>query len=115
MGNSRLGRLPARLRWLKVVALLDQSPEDTAAVAAATIHAAELRLDRARQRTDPSPTAIGCSLASPSASRSDDFAQGLEALGLHADSDTRALTFISRVFAPSPHPNGTTPRLGPFP
>ena len=36
MGNSGLGRLPARLRWRKAVELLDESPEDTTAVVLAT-------------------------------------------------------------------------------
>ena len=96
MGNSRLGRLPARLRWLKVVALLDQSPENTAAVAAATIDAAERRLRQLAN--DPSLSYCYWLLARiASASRSDNFPQRLEALGLAADSNTRAFTFISRV------------------
>ena len=98
MGNSRLGRLPARLRWLKVVALLDQSPENTAAVAAATIDAAERRLgELANDRSLSYCYWLLARIAS--ASRSDEFPQRLEALGLHADSDTRALTFISQVSA----------------
>ncbi len=34
MGMTKLGCLPARLRWRMVVDLLDQSPGDSAAVAA---------------------------------------------------------------------------------
>ena len=52
MGNSRLGRLPARLRWLKVVALLDQSPEDTTAVVLATNKASGPR-ERHRETDNP--------------------------------------------------------------
>ena len=96
MGTTRLGRLPARLRWRKVVKLLDQSPEDTAAVAAATIKAADHRLRRLAN--DPSLAYCYWLLTGiASASQSDDFSQRLETLGLAADSDTSALAFISRV------------------
>ncbi len=96
MGTTRLGRLPARLRWRIVVDLLDQSPENTAAVAAATIEAAELRL-RALAN-DPSLAYCYWLLTRiASASQTDNFTEQLQALNVEADSHTRALTFISRV------------------
>ena len=52
MGTTRLGRLPARLRWRKVVKLLDQSPEDTGTVAAATNKASGPR-ERHRETDNP--------------------------------------------------------------
>src|SRR5258708_4813722 len=55
MGHVRLGRLPKTRRWAEVIALLtDSSPEDVAAIASATVQAADRRLRELAR--DPSLT-----------------------------------------------------------
>jgi hypothetical protein len=44
MGHQRIGRLPLTARWLDVIELLTEAP-DPAAIAGATLHAAQRRLD----------------------------------------------------------------------
>ena len=96
MGHIRLGRLPKSRPWRAVVALLDEAPRDSAGLAAAIAKAAEQQLgvvgtDRSISYCFWLLTRIAL------ASRSDDFATELARLGLHADSTTSTLAFISQV------------------
>ena len=54
MGHLRLGRLPKTYKWRAVVDLLNEAPDDPAALAAAVLEAAEQRLRELAR--DPSLT-----------------------------------------------------------
>ena len=96
MGHTRIGRLPKTHRWQGVVGLLDQSPDDVAAVAGATVWAAQTRLGRLAG--DPSLTHCFWVLTRlASASRESDFEVALERIGLATSDSGSALAFISLV------------------
>lgn len=96
MGHLRLGRLPKNLRWREVVALLESSPGDTAAVARATIVAADRQLRSLSN--DPSLAYCFWLLTRVTwAARSNDFIAQLADLGLASGADTPTLAFIARV------------------
>jgi hypothetical protein len=96
MGHIRLGRLPKTRRWQGVVQLLDESPDDVAAVARASLEASTGRLRELGN--DPSLAFCFWLLARiSSASRSADFNAELAELGLPADGDNSALEFVARV------------------
>jgi len=96
MGDIRLGRLPKTLRWLQVFEILDQTPLDVPAVAAAAAQAAEQRLSELPD--DPSVTyAFWLLTRIASASRGNNFSGDLDRLGLRADESTSSLAFISSV------------------
>lgn len=96
MGHHRLGRLPRTLRWRQVVELLDRSPEETGAVAAAAIEAADGRL---RQLANDATVTYCVWLLTRItwAARGDSFAVDLGSLGVHASEHDSALTLISRI------------------
>lgn len=84
MGHIRLGKLPRAKRWAEVVDLLGLGA-GSAAVAAATLDAAEADLRSAPQ--DPAVLhAFWLLTQLPDAARSDDFASALRDLGVHVES-----------------------------
>ena len=96
MGHIRIGRLPKTLPWRGVVGLLDQSPDDVAGVARATVIAAEVRLRELSR--DPSLVYCFWVLARlAAAARESHFADATAALGFAADDGDSALAFIARV------------------
>ena len=96
MGHVRLGRLPKTLHWQGVVGLLDQSPDDVAGVARATVTAAEGRLRELSR--DPSLVYCFWVLARlAAAAREPHFADATAALGIASDDGDSALAFIARV------------------
>lgn len=96
MGHTRIGHLPKTHRWRGVVRLLDQSPDDVAAVAGATVWAAQARLSRLSG--DPSLTHCFWLLTRlASTSREPDFEAALGRIGLAAPESGSALAFISLV------------------
>ena len=96
MGHIRLGLLPKTLRWLQVFEILDETPLDVPAVAAAAANAAENRL-----RELPADPSLGFSFWLLTriawASRGDTFLSELERVGLHTQQSTSSLSFISLV------------------
>ena len=96
MGHVRLGRLPHRLKWSAVVALLGETPTDGAVVAKATIEAAEQHLISLRD--DPALNYCFWLLTRITwAARSDGFLSELNALGFSLGVDTPTLAFVAAV------------------
>jgi hypothetical protein len=96
VGHQRLGRLPRTLRWRQVVQLLDRTPDETSAVAAATLQAADNRLRQLGG--DPSLTYCFWLLTRISwAARGTSFASDLQKLGIAATPDATAMTLIAAV------------------
>lgn len=97
MGHIRLGnRLPRTRRWKEVVDLVG-SGASSAAVASATLDAAEE--DLAKQATDPTLVRAFWLLTQlPDAARSDDFAGALRGLGLDV-SDAPGTAELTAAFA----------------
>ena len=96
MGHIRLGRLPHRLKWNAVVALLGETPADGAAVARATTEAAERHL--VSLRDDPALNYCFWLLTRVTwAARSDGFLAELSALGLTLEAGTPTMGFIAAV------------------
>ena len=96
MGHVRLGRLPKTLHWQGVVGLLDQSPDDVAGVARATVTAAEVRL----RELSRDPSLVYCFwvlVRLTAAAREPHFADATAALGFPPSDGDSALTFIARV------------------
>lgn len=113
MGHLRLGRLPKNLRWQEVVDLLDASPRDTAAVAAAVVAAADARLRDLRD--DPSLSYCFWLLTRVAiASRGDAFVTDLAQLGVGLDPNESVLTFISRLADDARHRLAAETRSGHF-
>ncbi len=96
MGHTRLGRLPKRDRWVQVVDLLTADHGDTAAVAAASVVAAE---DYLRSlATDPALTRSYWLLVRlMSASRAGRLAPELEQLGVEAADGTSAVALLTQL------------------
>jgi hypothetical protein len=96
MGHVRLGYLPKTRRWRGVVGLLATSPDDIGALTDATARAAEKRLRELRN--DASFAYCFWLLTRiASASRTGGFSDALADLGIEAETNDSALTFISRV------------------
>ncbi len=96
MGHVRLGRLPHRLKWNAVVALLGEEPSDSGAVAKATIEAAEEHLISLRD--DAALNYCFWLLTRVTwAARSDDFLAELNSLGLTLGADTPTMGFVAAV------------------
>ena len=96
MGHLRLGRLPKTYKWRAVVDLLNEAPDDPAALAAAVLEAAEQRLRELAR--DPSLTYCFWLLTRITwAARREVFTTALAELGLRPTADGTALTFISGV------------------
>jgi hypothetical protein len=95
MGHLRLGRLPKTHRWAEVVDLLDLSPRETQAVAAAAVEAAD---NRFRQlANEPGITYCFWLLTRVMWAARGPFIADLKQLGIDAVPDTSALTLISRI------------------
>ena len=113
MGHIRLGRLPKTYRWRQVVQFLHGSPSDVAAVARATVEAAEGGLRKLPN--DPALAYCFWLLTRISwASRSPDFGAALAELGLEARDDDSALSFTVRVCGHVRSQLAASPRSGPF-
>lgn len=113
MGHVRLGRLPKTLRWQAVVGLLEQSPDDVAAVARATVVAAEVRLRELSH--DPSLGYCFWLLTRlAAASREPDFAVAMAPLGLTPPRTDSALAFIAQVTELARAELQQFPESGPF-
>lgn len=113
MGHLRIGRLPKTLKWQQVIGLLDRSPDDTAAVTAATIAAAEGRL-RALAN-DPSLAYCFWLLTRLTwAARDERFTDTLAGLGLEVESADSALRFIAQVTDKVRAEIRAHPESGPF-
>ena len=96
MGHTRLGRLPKHLRWRQVVALLEESPGNAAAISRATAIAADERL--LRLKGDPSLSYCFWLLTRVTwAARSDSFAEQVRSLGIDVGDDTPTLGFIASL------------------
>ena len=98
MGTIRLGRLPRTERWEAVVALLDNAPGDPAAVAAATVRAAEDRLRRLAG--DPALTHCFWLLTQITwAARSPSFESRLQELGIDLKPNESVLSLVARALS----------------
>lgn len=113
MGHLRLGRLPKTLRWREVVELLDSSPGDAAAIAQATVEAAEGRLRELAR--DPSLSYCFWLLTRIAwASRSEQFAAELDDLQVGLSPGASVLTFISELTDRVRNELSDSPESGPF-
>jgi hypothetical protein len=113
MGHLRVGRLPKTHNWQEVVGLLDAAPDDTAAVARATVTAAEGRL-RALAN-DPALTYCVWLLTRLTwAARDPSFTESLATLGLPVDASASALGFIAQVADHVRTEISGYPQSGPF-
>ena len=96
MGHRRIGRLPKTLNCQRVVGLLDHAPVDTAAVAAATVTAAEGRLRVLAH--DPSLTYCLWLLTRLTwGGRDDRFTDTVVGLALDVEASDSELSFIAQV------------------
>ena len=96
MGHTRIGRLPHRLKWLEVVALLTETPKDAEAISRATVLAAEEHLRRLRD--DPSLNHCFWLLTRVTwAARSDAFLNELGWIGVKAQGNESTLGFIASL------------------
>jgi hypothetical protein len=95
MGHLRLGRLPKTHRWAEVVDLLDLSPRETQAVAAAAFAAADNRLRQLAN--EPGITYCFWLLTRVMWAARGPFIADLKQLGIDAVPDTSTLTLISRI------------------
>jgi hypothetical protein len=96
MGHVHLGMLPRTIRWQRVVSLLESSPDDPAAVARATLFAAERRLKDLSN--DPSLTLCYWLLVRvAAASREPEFQFAMSRLGIEIPDDGSTLTFIAAI------------------
>jgi hypothetical protein len=96
MGHIHLGTLPRTIRWRRVVSLLEDSPDDPAGIARATLFAAERRLKDLSN--DPSLTLCYWLLVRvAAASREPDFRFAMARLGIEIPGDGSALTFIAAI------------------
>ena len=96
MGHRRLGRLPRSRRWDEVVELLETSPEDVGGIAAATITAADARLNKFSH--DPSLVYCFWLLTRVmSAAKGDDFARELSRLGVQVQDNTPTIAFVAQL------------------
>src|SRR4051812_19418546 len=113
MGHVRLGYLPKTGRWRDVIEALATSPDDIGELTDATARAAEKRLRELRN--DASFAYCFWLLTRiASASRTGDFSNALAELGIQAEADDSALTFISRVSRQASRVLGDHPESGPF-
>lgn len=96
MGHLRLGRLPKTYKWRAVIDLLNETPDDPAALAGAVVKAAEARLRELGR--DSSLTYCFWLLTRITwAARREDFTAALSELDLPPAGDGSALVFISGV------------------
>ncbi len=96
MGHIHLGTLPRTVRWQRVVSLLEDSANDPATIARATLYAAERRLKDLAG--DPSLTLSYWLLVRiAAASREPDFRFAMSRLGIEIPDDGSALTFIAAI------------------
>lgn len=96
MGHLRLGVLPKTRSWNRVISLLDSSPLNTEAVAAATIQAANQELER----TKGDPLLAYCFWLLTKitwSARKGDFLIGLEEIGIDVANSQSALNLISTI------------------
>ena len=113
MGHVRLGRLPKTIRWQRVVALIDHSPDNVPAVARGTVAAAEDRLRELAR--DPSLIHCFWLLARiTAASRHDDFSLALSSLDLPIPASSSALVYISQITDSVRHDLSNYTESGPF-
>jgi hypothetical protein len=95
MGHMRLGRLPKTRNWREVVELLDTSPHDTEAVAAAVANAADHRFRQLA--ADQAVAYCWWMLVRVVWAARGSFVTELRRLGIDAAGDTSALTLIARI------------------
>jgi len=96
MGHLRLGRLPKTRRWVQVVELLNDAPQDVSGIAASVALAADARLKKLA--ADPSLGYCFWLLTRiAQASRTSDFQKSLSEIGVAANNDDSVLGFISRL------------------
>ncbi len=113
MGHSELGYLPKTQRWRAVADLLGAPRLDAAAVAAATVYAAERRLRELRG--DPSLThCFWLLIRLAEAARGPDFLASVSQLGIPARLDDTALAFVVRVADAARVELNRHPKSGPF-
>jgi hypothetical protein len=96
MGHLRLGYLPKSLKWNKLVGLLEENPDDSKAIASATLSASRKELDRLK-----SDRSIGYCFWLLTRitwyARQQDFLHRLQNLGIRVTSNDNAFNFISAV------------------
>lgn len=113
MGHTIVGELPKTKRWDQVLALLQAPEVDPAAVAGATVDAAERRL--LALRGDPSVTYCFWILTRlASAARGEDFQAASAALGIDVRHDEHALSLIAKVNERARDELEHYPESGPF-
>jgi hypothetical protein len=113
MGHQTLGRLPRTRRWREVVELLDRSPGETAAVAAAVTEAADFRFRQLAN--DPGLGYAIWLLARVSwAARGADFLGELRSLGIDTTHDATTLSVISQLSERIRAELSTSPSSGQF-
>ncbi len=95
MGHQRLGRLPKTLRWSEVIALLDISPADPAAIAARIMEAADRRF--VRLANEPSVAYCFWLLTRVTWASRGSFLSELNGLGIPAAASDSALTLIAKI------------------
>jgi hypothetical protein len=108
MGHLRLGTLPKTLKWNRVVGLLEESPDDSGLIAAATIQASRRELQMLRG--DPSIGYCFWLLTRITwYARQSDFVERIQQIGIPIASSTSTFSFISGV---SEHARQQCTRLG---
>jgi hypothetical protein len=96
MGHLRLGYLPKRLSWRRVVGLLDDDPANAPAIAGATVQAA--RGELTKLRSDPSLSYCFWLLTRITwYARQPNFVSELEEIGIDLVGSSSALSFVSAV------------------
>ena len=96
MGHLRVGYLPKTLPWRRVVGLLEEDPDNTPAIAGATVHAAHRELEILKG--DPSLAYCFWILTRITwYARQPDFSTQLEQIGINLAGSSSALSFVSAV------------------
>jgi hypothetical protein len=113
VGQLRVGRLPKTLNWREVVDLLDASPDDTAAVARATVTATEGRL-RALANDRSLTYCVWLLARLTRAAREPGFTDRIAALGLQVEASDSAFGFIAQVTDRVRAEISQHPESGPF-
>lgn len=95
MGHLRLGRLPKTRNWREVIELLDTSPHDTGAIAAAVANAADRRFRQVA--SDQAVAYCWWLLVRVVWAARGSFVTELRRLGIDTTADTSALALIAQI------------------